>query len=66
MHVHMPTCICLAVDPSVMFQASLACGRLLLCVPGCVVMEMLQYGRTLMAMATLMYAPATLEEVGAL
>lgn len=49
-------------DPGIMFQTSLACSRLLLCVPNGVVMEMLQYNRTLMCVATLMYAPAPLEE----
>ena len=53
----------LVSDPDLMFQASLSCGRLLLGGPGGVVMEMLQYNRTLMAMATLMYAPVPIEEV---
>ena len=58
-----------SLDPGAVFQASLACGRLLLGVSsgggsgGGGVMEMLQCGRTLMAIATLMYAPAPLEEV---
>ena len=59
-HVHVP---CLPADPSAVFRASLSCAGLLLHVRGCVVMEMLQCGRTLMAVATLMYAPAPLEEV---
>lgn len=46
-----------------MFQASLSCSRLLLHTGGGLVMEMLQYGRTLMAIATLMYAPVPLGEV---
>ena len=46
-----------------MFQTSLSCSRLLLGVPGGVVMEMLQCNRTLMAMATLVYAPVPIEEV---
>ena len=53
----------LCTDPSVMFQTSLACGRLLLQVPGGVVVEMMQCNRILMAIATLMYAPSPLEEV---
>ena len=50
-------------DPNAMFQASLSCSRLLLQVPQSSVLEMLQVGQTLMAVATLMYAPAPLEEV---
>lgn len=55
------------LDPDVIFQASLSCGHLLLSSdlvshkPS--VMGMLQNGRTLMAIATLMYAPVPLEEV---
>ena len=56
--------LCYVPEPSAVFQASLACGRLLLRVPGGVVMEMLQFNRTLMALATLMYAPVPIEEVG--
>ena len=55
------------LDPSVIFQASLSCGQLLLSsdhVPlKATVMGMLEDGRTLMAIATLMYAPVPLEEV---
>ena len=53
-----------------MFHASLSCGNLLLSTSpsgtrgeGMTVMKMLREGRTLMAIATLMYAPVPLEEV---
>ena len=53
-----------------MFQASLSCGNLLLSTSPdgrrgekMTVMKMLREGRTLMAIATLMYAPVPLEEV---
>lgn len=49
-----------------MFQASVSCGNLLLSNggSGCMtVMGMLQNGRTLMAVTTLMFAPVPLEEV---
>ena len=51
-------------DPTVVFRASLSCGRLLLG-NGTTnsVMGMLQSGKTLMALATLMFAPQPLEEV---
>ena len=59
-----------ASDPSVMFHASLSCGNLLLSTSldgrsgeRMTVMKMLREGRTLMAIATLMYAPVPLEEV---
>jgi spatacsin len=51
-----------STEPGAVFQASLACGRLLLRVQGGVVMEMLQFNKTLMALATLMYAPVPIEE----
>lgn len=56
-------------DPNVMFQASLSCSHLLLSngTNGgrrhVTVMDMLQSGRTLMALATLLLAPVPLEEV---
>ena len=53
-----------------MFHASLSCGNLLLSTspngtPGgeMTIMKMLREGRTLMAIATLMYAPVPVEEV---
>ncbi|XP_064396222.1 spatacsin-like isoform X6 [Halichondria panicea] len=52
-------------DPDVIFQASLSCGHLLLSTGNgghMTVMGMLSNGRTLMAMATLMFAPVPLEE----
>ncbi len=54
------------VDPSVIFQASLSCAHLLLSTGTgghMTVTGMLNNGRTLMAMASLMFAPVPLEEV---
>jgi len=57
----------ISTDPDVIFQASLSCSHLLLSSGSCdhmTVMGMLGNGRVLMAMASLMFAPVPLEEVG--
>lgn len=55
---------CIFLDLSGVFQASLCCGHFLLSSDHKAnVMGMLQNGRTLMAIATLMYAPVPLQEV---
>ena len=51
-----------------MFQASLSCGRLLLSSKGearsaITLTDMLESGKALMAVATLMFAPVTLDKV---
>ena len=59
-------CLFFYSDPVVIFQASLSCSHLLLSSGGgghMTVMGMLRNGRTLMAMASLMFAPVPLEEV---
>ena len=58
---------CPSPDPDLIFQASLSCGNLLLSLDhhphGATVMGMLQSGRTLMALATVMFAHVPLKEV---
>ncbi|XP_033120551.1 spatacsin-like [Anneissia japonica] len=49
-------------DPSCMFQTSLACSRVFLKTVQPTVMSLLEAGRALAAMATLMYAPGTLKQ----
>ena len=50
-------------DPSLMFQASLSNGRLLLRVAQPSVTALLEANRPIVALATLMYAPGTLSQV---
>ena len=53
----------LFLDPSLMFQASLSNGRLLLRVAQPSVTALLESNRPIVALATLMYAPGTLSQV---
>jgi len=57
----------LFLEPDSIFQASLSCGKMLLSLDpdpsAATVMGMLQSGRTLMALSTLMFAPVPLEQV---
>ena len=51
-------------DPMAVFSASIACSRLLLGNHDKLLMQMIDYGRPLMAFATMMYSDITITEVG--
>ena len=55
-----PFCI---PDPMSIFLASMACSRLLLGNHDRLLMQMIEHGRPLMALATMMYSDITITEV---